>query len=80
MPLSSSVVADESPQGFLTLLGVGLGVCCGVPLLLGAGLSLAAGLALGSTALVVAAGLITLLWWRRRADAIEVVEASTNAH
>jgi len=45
-------------------------VCCGLPVLLGAGFAIgAAGLALGS-GLVVAAGIALVLWgWRRRQTA-----------
>jgi hypothetical protein len=57
----------ESTGGLLGLLGVGMALCCGLPLLLGAGLAIgAAALAFGST--VVAAAAIALgMWsWRRR--------------
>lgn len=57
----------ESTRGFLGLLGVGMAVCCGLPLLLGAGIAIgAAGLALGS-GLIVALGAVAAIWgWRRR--------------
>lgn len=60
----------ESNGGLLGLLGVGMVVCCGLPLLLGTGIAIgAAGLALGS-GLVVAAGITVGVWgWRRRAAA-----------
>jgi hypothetical protein len=57
----------ESNGGLLGLLGVGMVVCCGLPLLLGAGIAIgAAGLALGSS-LIAAAGITLGVWgWRRR--------------
>jgi len=57
----------EPTAGFLGLLGVGMAVCCGLPILLGAGVAVgAAGLALGSGA-VIAAGAALAVWgWRRR--------------
>ncbi len=57
----------ESPGGLLGLLGVGMAVCCGLPLLLGAGVAIGvAGLALGSAA-IAAAGILLGVWgWRRR--------------
>lgn len=57
----------ESNGGLLGLLGVGMAVCCGLPVLLGTGIAIgAAGLALGS-GLVVAAGITVGVWgWRRR--------------
>lgn len=53
-------------RGLLGLLGVGMVVCCGIPVLLGAGIAVgAAGLALGS-GLVVAAGIaVGVAGWRR---------------
>jgi hypothetical protein len=52
------------------LAAVGLGVCCGLPLVLGAGaLSAAAGIAVGSSlvaAIGVALGVIGVVRWRRR--------------
>lgn len=59
---------DQEPtRGLFGLLGVGMVVCCGLPVLLGTGFAIgAAGLALGS-GLVVAAGITIGLWgWRRR--------------
>lgn len=60
----------ESSGGFLGLLGVGMVVCCGLPVLLGTGIAIgAAGLAVGS-GVVVAAGIALAVWgWRRRHDA-----------
>lgn len=57
----------EPSGGLLGLLGVGMAVCCGLPLLLGAGIAVsAAGLALGS-GLLVALGVAAAVWaWRRR--------------
>ena len=57
----------EPGGGLLGLLGVGMAVCCGLPILLGAGVAVgAAGLALGSAA-VIAAGVALGFWgWRRR--------------
>jgi hypothetical protein len=57
----------EPTGGLLGLLGVGMVVCCGLPLLLGAGIAIsAAGLAMGS-GLVVALGVAAAVWvWRRR--------------
>lgn len=57
----------ESTGGLLGLLGVGMVVCCGLPLLLGAGVAVGvAGLAVGSAALS-AAGILLGVWgWRRR--------------
>lgn len=60
----------ESTGGLLGLVGVGVVVCCGLPVLLGAGIAIgAAGLALGS-GLVVAAGIALGMWgWRRHQTA-----------
>lgn len=57
----------ESTAGLLGLLGAGIALCCGLPLLLGAGVAVGvAGLALGS-GLVIAAGVALAVWgWRRR--------------
>lgn len=58
---------DSQPgRGLLGLQGVGMVVCCGIPVLLGAGIAVgAAGLALGS-GLVAAAGISLGVWaWRR---------------
>ncbi len=56
--------------GLVRLLGVSMAVCCGLPVLLGAGIAVgAAGLALGS-GLVVAAGAVLGVWgWRRHRGA-----------
>lgn len=60
----------EPSGGYLGLLGVGMVVCCGLPLLLGAGIAVsAAGIALGS-GLIVALGAAAAVWgWRRRQNA-----------
>ena len=57
---------DRKFGGLVGLLGVSMAVCCGLPVLLGAGIAVgAAGLALGS-GLVVAAGALLGVWgWRR---------------
>ncbi|MGH2477932.1 MAG: hypothetical protein ACRDIL_22005 [Candidatus Limnocylindrales bacterium] len=60
-------MSDSQPgRGLLGLLGVGMVVCCGIPVLLGAGIAFgAAGFALGS-GLVVAAGIaVGVAGWRR---------------
>lgn len=60
----------EPTRGMLGLLGAGMVVCCGIPLLLGAGIAVsAAGLAVGSGILVVP-GLALGVWaWRRHRHA-----------
>jgi hypothetical protein len=70
----------ESTGGLLGLLGVGMAVCCGLPLLLGAGIAIsAAGLALGS-GLVAALGVAAAVWgWRRRQSAEHCELPSTQA-
>lgn len=57
----------QTTAGLLGLFGVGMAVCCGLPLLLGAGVVVgAAGLALGS-GVVIAVGVAIGVWgWRRR--------------
>ncbi len=73
-------MSEESPRGLAGLLAVGLGVCCGFPLLLGAGLGVAAGLALGS-AMVVASGLIAgLIWSYHRRSAAQEVRSHAERH
>ncbi|MGH9244877.1 MAG: hypothetical protein ACRD29_11270 [Acidimicrobiales bacterium] len=59
--------ANREPGGLFGVLGVGVAVCCGLPLLFGAGVAVgAAGVALGS-AVVIAAGVgLGVLGWRRR--------------
>ena len=61
---------DRRFGGPFGLLGVSMAVCCGLPVLLGAGIAVgAAGLALGS-GLVVAAGAVLGVWgWRRHRGA-----------
>lgn len=60
----------ESTGGLFGLLGVGMVVCCGLPILLAGGIAVGvAGLALGS-GVVVAAGIALGVWgWRRRQNA-----------
>jgi hypothetical protein len=63
-------VSQDRAAELAGLAAVGLGVCCGLPLLLGAGaVGAAVGIALGST-LVAAAGavlgVIGIARWRRR--------------
>ncbi len=57
----------ESTNGFIGMLGVGMFVCCGLPILLTGGIAIgAAGIAAGS-GLVVAVGIALAVWgWRRR--------------
>ncbi len=57
---------DRRLGGLLGVLGVSMAVCCGLPVLLGAGIAVgAAGLALGS-GVVVAVGALLAVWaWRR---------------
>lgn len=57
----------ETSRGLLGLFGVGMVVCCGLPVVLAGGIAAgAAGIALGSS-LVVAAGVALAIWgWRRR--------------
>lgn len=54
-------------SGVLGLVGVGMLVCCGLPVLLAGGIAIGvAGVALGS-GLVIAAGVALAIWgWRRR--------------
>ncbi len=60
----------ESTGGLFGLLGVGMLVCCGLPLLLGAGIAIgAAGLALGSGLVVVAGTALGVWGWRRHQTA-----------
>lgn len=61
---------DRKFGGLVGLLGVSMAVCCGLPVLLGAGIAVgAAGLALGS-GIVVAAGAVLGVWgWRRHRGA-----------
>lgn len=57
----------ESKGGLLGLLGGGMVVCCGLPVLLGTGIAIgAAGLALGSGLVVVASIIVGVWGWRRR--------------
>jgi hypothetical protein len=60
----------ETSGGLLGLLGVGMVVCCGLPVVLAGGIAIgAAGIALGS-GLIVAAGVALAIWgWRRRQNA-----------
>ncbi|MGH9137986.1 MAG: hypothetical protein ACRD0G_13225 [Acidimicrobiales bacterium] len=57
----------EPGGGLLGLLGVGMAVCCGLPILLGAGIAVGtAGLALGSAAVIAAGVALGVFGWRRR--------------
>lgn len=60
----------ESTRGMFGLLGVGIAVCCGLPVLLGTGIVIGAtGLALGSS-FVIGAGIAIGVWgWRRHRTA-----------
>ena len=52
--------------GLVGVLGVSMAVCCGLPVLLGAGIAVgAAGLALGSGLVVVAGAVLGVWGWRR---------------
>jgi Flp pilus assembly protein TadB len=57
-------------SSLLGLVGVGMVVCCGLPVLLAGGIAIGvAGVALGS-GFVVAAGVVLAVWgWRRRRSA-----------
>lgn len=61
---------DPRPRELAGLAAVGLAMCCGLPVLLGAGaLGAAAGIALGSTLVVgvgVVIGVLGWLRWRRK--------------
>ena len=59
-------MSEEAPGGRAALLAVGLGACCALPLLLGAGLSVAVGIAVGSGLMLLAGLLAAMLWWYRR--------------
>jgi len=66
----------ESSAGLFGLLAAGMGVCCGIPLLLSAGaLGAVAGIGLGSW-LIIAAGAVAAaagMWrWRQNARSCEV--------
>jgi len=74
------VSESESNRGFIGLLTVGMGICCGIPLLFGVGVFGAfAGFGLGSWP-VVALGLVAAaagLWnWRRKTHSCEVPPSS----
>jgi len=57
---------DRKFGGLVGVLGVSMVVCCGLPVLLGAGIAVgAAGLALGSGLVVVAGALLGVWGWRR---------------
>ncbi len=62
-----SLMPNDSRYGWLVgVLGVSMVVCCGLPVLLGAGIAVgAAGLALGSGLVVVAGALLGVWGWRR---------------
>lgn len=58
---------DRSGASVLGLAGVAMAVCCGLPLLVGAGIALSAvGLALGSVVIVLGGAGMALWGWRRR--------------
>lgn len=60
----------DTPGGLLGLLGVGMVVCCGLPILLAGGIAIgAAGFALGSGFLVAAGAALAIWGWRRRHNA-----------
>lgn len=57
----------DSTGGLLGLVGVGIFVCCGLPVLLGAGIAIGvAGIVAGSSLLVLAGGALAAWGWRRR--------------
>ena len=64
---------SERPAGLAALGAVGLGVCCGLPVLLGAGaLTAAVAITVGSAALAlvgVLLGAVGFRRWRRRCEA-----------
>jgi hypothetical protein len=66
----------ESNKGFIGIFAVGLGVCCGIPLLFGVGaFGALAGFGLGSWTVVAigsAAAAVGLWRWRRNTPACEV--------
>jgi len=60
---------DRRPPtgGLLGLLAGGMAICCGLPVLLGAGIAVGVvGVAIGSAAVVVAGAALGLWGWRRR--------------
>lgn len=74
----------ESPFGFAALAAVGVGACCGIPLLLAAGATVTiAGLGVGSWLLIVAGASVAVLaviWNRRRhQDRERVAKESVDA-
>jgi Flp pilus assembly protein TadB len=57
---------QESSAGLLGVAVAAVGVCCGLPLLLGAGVAVGAISAVLGSAVVVAAGSAAAVWgWRR---------------
>lgn len=67
--MSSPSGRSESPLGLAALAAVGLGACCGVPLLLAAGVTVTvAGLGIGSwVVIVVGLGVaVSVAVWNRR--------------
>lgn len=75
----------ESPFGLVTLAAVGVGVCCGLPLLLAAGATLTvAGIGIRSWALVLtgvtAAVLAVTVSRRRSRESRPVSQDSVSAH
>ncbi len=57
----------DSTAGLVGLLGLGVAVCCGLPVLLGAAVTVGVvGLAIGSAVLVAAGASLGLWGWCRR--------------
>lgn len=82
--MSSPGDSGESPLGLAAFAVIGLGACCGIPLLLAAGATVTvAGIGISSWALVLAGlsvALFGVIWNRRRhqatpCDAKESVDA-----
>lgn len=73
-------MSEELPRGLAGLLAVGLGVCCGIPVLFGAGVGVAAGLALGSGIVVVAGVTVGLIWWYRRRGSTQEARSHAERH
>ena len=71
---------SERPAGLAALGAVGLGVCCGLPVLLGAGaLTAAVAITVGSAALAlvgVLLGAVGFRRWRRRCEASQEGQSS----
>lgn len=83
--MSSRRGRGESPVGLVALATVGLGVCCGVPLLLAAGATATvAGIGIRSWALVLAgvnvAALAVTVSRRRHREHQRAAQESIDAH